>query len=239
MPRKSVVLISGGADSFYAAARELAETDNEVHLHYHSLMHGITDIQRDRCERRHAAQLDRLENYILPWLKANRREFHFHKSSSDYSHMPEGSKVVGNKHNCATVGAYVCMQLGADRLITGHGFKGLSPTGNAYSTRQDMADIVAAHLKEFRNTIPLELEWYLHNWDDAAGESIPKADIWEYLGDQANLTLSCENPKQLGGVWVQCGNEWPLEVSETFSTTCSQCERTMEELGYIPDVRKV
>ena len=245
MPRKSVVLVSGGADSTYAALRELRETDHEVHLHHHCYQFGFSDVQHDRMERIALMAMDRLDNYIIPKMKKDERKFTFTRSASDYSDLPADSKPNGQRNQYAHVGGYVCCALGASRLVTGHRFGSQgSVTGDNTEERERIFKLFLAHFGAHARFIPKDIEWNLPAWDYDNDQARPKGEIWDYLGDYAELTSSCLNPKRADdGVWEQCDNRWLIERQfkgkPREPVRCWQCDATNKELGRIPDVRKV
>tara|TARA_R110002051_G_scaffold320462_1_gene405823 strand:- start:559 stop:1296 length:738 start_codon:yes stop_codon:yes gene_type:complete len=239
MPLKSVVLISGGADSLYCALRELRETDNEVHLHRHKYQFGYAEYQHSRMQSIASMASDRLDNYILPWLRDNERPFSYSVSSSDFSELPEGSMQIGNKSHLSYVGGYVCTALGAGRLITGHQM--MTPS-NGPRNHPRMMSLFLGSFDEGRSVLPKDVEWYFPCWNYDLDKGRGKKEICDYIGPLVDLTNSCLNPKKSDdGVWEQCGNRWPIQHYKdgvkTSAIRCWQCDESQDTLGRIPDIR--
>jgi len=240
MPLKSVVLLSGGSDSLYAVLRELRETENEVHLHHHAYQCGKSPHQHDRNERIIKTSHSRLNEVIIPWLRANEREFNFTQSSSDFSGLPPDIYTVGNKNHCCYIGGHVCATIGASRLVTGHQMKRDDNPGPMGVPR--MLALFSNSFGHMAAPIPPDLEWYFPCWNYDTNKSRGKKEVCAYLGDLIHMTSSCLNPRQADdGVWEQCRNRWPLDNSfkgKTSETHCWQCKDVFDTTGFHPDLRK-
>ena len=241
MPLKSLVMISGGADSLYSILRELRETKNEVHAHRHNFIRsGHPDFVK-RVKLKSKAEQFNWDEFIHPWLKANERPFSYSTVVSDYSTLPAEAIIVKPNTYLFMAAGFIAMNINASRVLTGH-YK-LKRYSDGSQTLSDIQKILTCTFGEDTKPIPRDFEWFCWPYDYDIQKPRTKKDIYDYLGDDlTNMTMSCASPfyNDAENIWEWCDNRATVKTSKgADSATCHHCANIKKLLTKLPDIRNV
>jgi len=212
-PHKTLVLLSGGADSFYCILKQLRETDDVIHVHSHWLENNRPLSDDAHVKNKLKAEKEHRDKYVIPWLQRNEREFTTSFSYHDFSDMPQDAFFVNRTRFTLYIAAMYGQAYGVGRILSGHDFSMGFPKYN----NGDCEKIISAG---WLGRPPEDLEWITPR------AHLPKEKVYEYLGDLADLTFSCNAPRlQQDGVWQWCEE-------------CCQCLDIIRARGSLPDIRR-
>ena len=215
MAKRTLALLSGGADSLYCLLRQLRETDDEIFTFSHRLRNNRPLSNEAHVDNKLEAERYHRLYHVLPWLRKHERPFtELGFAEIDFSQMSQERFFVNRTRTTLYVAAMIGHTYGIGRIVSGHYFG----TGFPLHHQKECHDILRAG---YMNNPPPDFEWITPR------AHISKSEVYKYLGDLADMTMSCNAPrKTTAGDWLMCGK-------------CVQCQEILANRKTLPDIRRM